>query len=69
MVDRYSTAYTDTWPLFRFGSKKTNCMIVSSDRLSEEPSWNLNGNAISNVEWLEILDVHFYSKGGATARQ
>ena len=53
---------------FRFGINKTKCMIMPcSKKLSEEPVWHLNGDAIKNVLCLDILEVKYDSRSAAHA--
>ena len=49
---------------FRFGVKKTKCMVMDQGLLSEKPMWHMNDSVI---EYVEILGVHFDSKGEAHA--
>jgi len=53
--------YADKWR-FKFGIRKTKCMIVSGESLSNEPVWQLNGDTIENVSSLDILGVTFNAK-------
>jgi len=60
LVDKCSV-YARRWR-FKFGIKKTKCMIISGDSLMKEPMWYLNSERIENVESLEILGVQFDRK-------
>ena len=51
--------YARKWR-FKFGIKKTMCMIMSGqNKLSGEPVWYLDGLQIQNVSNIEILGVIF----------
>lgn len=56
------TNYADKWR-FRFGIKKTKCMVSSGKILCKEPVWYLKGERIDNVDYLEILGVAFGNNG------
>ena len=57
--------YAKKWR-FRFGIKKTHCMVVCGQTLTSEPVWYLNGAVINNTDCLEILGVHFNANGDAS---
>jgi hypothetical protein len=57
LIDRCAE-YALKWR-FKFGVKKTKCMVISGKSLSGEPVWYLDGKRIENVKSLEILGVIF----------
>lgn len=54
------SAYADKWN-FKFGLKKTKCMVTAPARFSREPTVTLKGQPIEVVDSLEVLGVQFGS--------
>ena len=57
--------YAKVWR-FKFGIKKSRCLIVGKDPFVTPPTWTLGNEVMSNMEELEILGTVFNSAGDST---
>jgi hypothetical protein len=55
--------YSQKWR-FKFGIKKTKCMVVGNTILQHESKWYLGASEISNKQEIEILGTVFTKNGG-----
>ena len=55
--------YAKEWR-FKFGIKKTKCMMTCGEKLGGIPEWKLNGEVIETVPNVEILGMDFEKRGG-----
>jgi hypothetical protein len=58
------TRYAEEWRL-SFGVKKSKCMIIGKQILSEDPKFYLGSNVMCNVNNLDILGITFNKSGTA----
>ena len=58
--------YARTW-CFKYGIKKSKCMVAGSHSFQQEPIWTLEKVPIDRVEEMEILGVTFSSHRSSSA--